>query len=125
MRDLKRNQTSFWYSLYSSKEPVLKNGFKTGQYKSGYTEPVKAMACISPATGDSAVEMFGTDIQYDRVISSVQSLPIDEFSRLWVEADPSTGAEYDYKVKRVAKGLNQNLWAIEKVVRNGYETNQV
>lgn len=123
MRDLKRNQRSFWYSRYSSKEPVFKNGFKTGQYTSGYTKPVKAEACISPATGDSDVEMFGTDIQYDRVISSVQSLPIDEFSRLWIEADPTTGAEFDYKVKRVAKGLNQHLWAIERVVRNGQKTN--
>lgn len=119
MRDLHRNQVPFWYSLYSSKEPVLKDGFKTGQYKEGYTEPVKAYARISSATGESEAEMFGADIKYDKIISSVQNLPIDEYSRLWIDTDPTTGAGHDYKVKRVAKGLDQHLWAIEKVTGNG------
>jgi len=123
MRDLKRNQIPFWYSLYLRKEPVLQDGFETGQYKEVYSEPVMAWARISSSTGESDVEMFGAAVQYDRVISTVQKLPIDEYSHLWIESDPNTGAKYDYKVKRVAQGLNQNLWAIEKVVRNGYEAN--
>lgn len=118
MRDLARNQIIFWYSLYLGKEPVLKNGFETGQYTDAYTDPVAVKARISSATGENEVEMFGTAIQYDRVISSVQNLPIDEYSRLWIDSDPSEGADYDYRVKRVAKGLNQHLWAIEKVVKN-------
>ena len=120
MRDLKRNQTPFWYSLYSGKEAVLVNGFKTGQTKETYTAPVRAEAHISPATGGSEAEMFGNAVQYDRVISTVQSLPIDEYSRIWVDTEPNEAADnYDYKVKKAAKGLNQHLWAIEKVVRNG------
>ena len=122
MRDLKRNQVSFWYSLYLRKEPVLRNGFETGQYKEIYSEPVQAVARISPATGDSAVEMFGAAVQYDRVISSVQDFPINEYSRLWIDTDPTAGEDFDYKVKRVAPGLNNHLWAIEKVVRNGDQT---
>ena len=119
MRDLIRNQVPFWYSLYLGKEPVLVDGFETGQYKERYSEPVRGMARISSVTGESEAEMFGASVQYDRLISTVQNLPIDEYSRLWVDSDPATGAEFDYKVKRVSKGLNQHLWAIEKVVRNG------
>lgn len=119
MRDLRRNQVSFWYSRYEGKEPVLKNGVETGQFKEIYSEPIKAWARISSATGGSETEMFGAAVSYDRVISTVQPLPIDEYSRLWIDTDPTTGGDWDYKVKRVAPGINQNLWAIEKVVRNG------
>lgn len=120
MRNLKRNQVTFWYSLYTGKEPVLKDGFKTGQFKAGYTAPVQAEASISSARGGSEVELFGTSVTYDRVISSVEPLPIDEYSRIWVDTVPNEKADNpDYKVKRVAKGLSQHLWAIERVVQNG------
>lgn len=126
MRDLKRNQVPFWYSCYEGKESVLKNGFETGQYKETFSEPVKAWAQISSAKGESDVEMFGAAISYDRIISTVQDLPINEFSRLWVDTDPDAskkGEDFNYKVKWVARGLDQHLWAIERVVRNGNQTN--
>lgn len=124
MRDLKRNQVPFWYSLYLGKEPVLKNGFETGQYKEKYSEPIQAKARISRTGGDIALEEFGISLRYDGLISSVQDLPIDEYSRLWVDVSPNEKADnYDYKVKRVAKDLNSHVWAIEKVVRDGYKTN--
>lgn len=121
MRDLRRNQVTFWYSSYAEKQPVLDdNGFETGQYVEVYSTPVQGLARISSATGESDIELFGTAIQYDRVISTVQDLPINEYSRLWVDTVPNEKADnFDYKVKRVAKGLTQHLWAIEKVVRNG------
>lgn len=118
MRNLKRNQTRFWYSLYVRKDPVLKDGLKTGQYKEGYSDPVRAEASISSAKGGSETELFGTAVSYDRVISSVEPLPIDEFSRIWVDTDPEKGEAHDYRVKRVARGLDQHLWAIERVVRD-------
>lgn len=116
MRDLRRNQVPFWYSLYVGKEDVLKDGCKTGQKREIYTTPFRAEARISNTTGESDAEMFGANLQYDRVISTVQDLPINEYSRIWVDADPETGAKHDYVVKRVARGLTQNLWAIAKVV---------
>lgn len=123
MRDARRNQVYFWYSRYLGKEPVLKNGFETGQNRERYSKPTQARARISSATGESEVELFGASVRYDRIISTVQNLPIDEYSRLWIDCDPATGAGPDYRVKRVAKGLNQHLWAIEKVVSNGNQTN--
>ena len=119
MRDLIRNRVPFWYSVYEGKDPIVKDGFDTGQYQEKYSEPVRAWAQISPATGDSSTEMFGASVSYDRVISTVQQLPINEYSRLWIDTDPTTGGQWDYRVKRVAMGLTNNLWAIEKVTRNG------
>ena len=120
MRNLMRNQVTFWYSLYLDKVDILKNGFKTGQSEIIYSEPVQAAASISSARGGSEAELFGTSVTYDRVISSVEPLPIDEYSRIWVDTVPNEKADNpDYKVKRVAKGLSQHLWAIEKVVQNG------
>ena len=116
MRDLRRNQTLFWFSRYLQKEPVMENGFETGQYEAVYSKPVLTWAHISSASGESEAEMFGADVQYDRIISTVRNLPIDEFSRLWIDADPTNGDAHDYVVKRVAKGLDQNLWAIAKVI---------
>lgn len=118
MRDLKRNQREIWYSLYEGKTPVLKDGFETGQYKETYSDPVSVRISTAPSTGASEAELFGASVQYDKVLSTVQDLPIDEYSRLWVETTPNDKADnYDYIVKRVAKGLNQNLWAIARVVR--------
>lgn len=117
MRDLQRNQVEFWYSLYEGKEPILVDGFETGQYKEKYSAPVKAKARISTVTGESGAEMFGAAVQYDRVISSVQDLPIDEYSRLWVDTTPDEKCQnFDYKVKRKAPGLDNHLWAIQRVV---------
>ena len=116
MRDLRKNQVSIWYALYERKEPVKKNGHETGQYTEIFSDPVQVWISVAPATGASEAELFGASVQYDRVLSSVRPLPIDEYSRLWVEKTPTDG-DHDYVVKRVAKGLNQNLWAIAKVVR--------
>lgn len=119
MRDLKRNQRAIWYSLYVGKEPVLQNGFETGQYVETYSAPVCVRISVSSSTGGSEAELFGASVQYDRVLSSVQDLPIDEYTRLWVDKAPTSDTfdDHDFVVKRVAKGLNQNLWAIAKVVR--------
>ena len=116
MRDLKKNQIEIWYSLYQGKEPILKDGFETGQSKEIYTDPVSIKVSVAPATGTSEAELFGASVKYDRVLSTVMDLPIDEYTRLWVETTPDDG-KHDYIVKRVAKGLNQNLWAIARVVR--------
>lgn len=121
MRDCLRNQRTIWYALYDGKEPVMVNGLDSGQNKEIYSKPKMAEVNVASATGGAETELFGASVQYDRVISTVQDLPIDEYSRIWVDTIPNEQADNsDYKVKQVAKGLDQHLWAIEKVVRNGY-----
>lgn len=123
MRDCLRNQRVLWYSLYLRKEPVYKEGLtdpdgnpiQTGQFREIYTDPLPVRAHVTSAVGPSEIEAFGSSIQYDRVISTVNRLGLTEQSRLWIERSPADGAP-DYRVKRVAEGLNQNLYAIERLV---------
>ena len=91
------------------------NPLETGQYREVYSTPIIARAHITASTGPTDIEAFGSSIQYDRVICTVNRLGLTEQSRLWIEHSPSSGVP-DYKVKRVAEGLNQNLYAIERIV---------
>ena len=123
MRSMERNKIELWYSLYSNKAPILNElGQETGEYTSGYLNPVKTKARVSPNRGESQVEAFGIMIDYDRTIVTTDNLPLDEKSIVWIETTPeleedgSTATPYDYDVKKVAKDLNVNQFAIKKRV---------
>ena len=67
---------------------------------------------------------FGKDIVYDKTISTVQKLPIDEYSKLFIDVVPvlnedgSTDTEPDYICVCPKHDLQQNLWAIRKIKGN-------
>lgn len=113
---LKRNKRKFWYSLYLSEvELVDADGNYTGETGVGYADPVECKANISPATGQSNLEMFGNLTDYDRVIVTDDvNIPIDENSVLWIDADPQNGV-HNYTVRRVARSLNSVAIAVRKV----------
>lgn len=126
MFDLPDNQREFYYQTYVEEdEEVDDDGYLTGEKKSYYSNPIKASAMISENTSDAVVTPFGKDLVYDKMISTVQDLPINELSKLFVDVVPvfnedgSTFTEPDYIVKKVARGLYQKVWAIQKV--SGYE----
>ena len=116
------NKTAFWYCLYTGVAQMLtdSDGYKTGEKGLVYVEPVKMEANISAAKGYSEAEVFGTDLQYDRVIVTCDmDCPIDENSVLFVDKAPAFDAAmnpvFDYVVKRVARSLNVISIAIAKV----------
>jgi len=126
LSDLKENQRTFYYQTFQEgEEEVDEDGYLTGDKTSSYSNPIKAEAMISENTSDAEDKPFGKDLVYDKMISTVQDLPIDEFSRLFVDVVPdikedgSTDTKPDYIVKKKAKGLYQKVWAIQKV--DGYE----
>ena len=130
IKDLRENQRDFYYQLLRGEQPVIdEDGYDTGETEISYSNPIKASAMISANTSDVADTPFGRDCVYDKMISTVQDLPIDEFTKLFIdvvpviEEDGSTYTKPDYEVIRVAKGIYQNVWAIKKV--DGYgENNQ-
>ena len=62
---------------------------------------------ISPSNGRSALEAFGINERYDKVlVTDNVSCPITETSVLWVDVPYSEDTPYDYVVTRVAKSLN-------------------
>lgn len=128
MFDLAENQREFYYQTYlGSVEQYDEDGYLTGESESSYSNPIKASAMISENTSDAVEMPFGKDLVYDKMISTVQNLPIDEYSKLFIDVVPvikedgTTDTKPDYVVKKVAKGLYQRVWAIQKV--DGYEQN--
>ena len=145
MRDLKRNQTEFWYCLLipNTQEAIVDEyGNETGELIPSYRKAVQMRANISPATGQNQVEQFGNLDSYDKVIVTCDmSCPIDENSVLFIDKRPEYTEvqtheiiegqalyaddevvektyelpKYNYIVKRVAKSLNGISIAVRKV----------
>ena len=129
MFDLVENQRDFYYQTFQSeREEFDEDGYLTGEENTSYSNPIKARAMISANTTDVGDMPFGKDLVYDKMISTVQDLPIDEYSKLFIDVEPvlnedgTTDTKPDYEVVKVAKGIYQRVWAIRKI--DGYENNQ-
>lgn len=121
MRIMERNKTPFHYALYLGRVPIVdENGKKTGERTPSYGTVVSMKANVSPATGYTQTELFGTTDQYDKVILTDDlSCPITENTVLFIDKSPEYDSEgvpqYDYVVRRVAKSLNVLAYAVSKV----------
>lgn len=122
MRTLARNKRPFIYCLYDEAGTPLYDeyGNETGEIKVGYSEPVTAYGNISPATGQSLTEMFGSLDSYDKVIVMDDvNTPINTETVLFVGKEYEENAEgmpvYNYTVRRVARSLNFVAIAIAEV----------
>ena len=129
MRNLQRNCQPFYYSLYIGEAyRTDANGYRTTEKILTYSEPVYKEAPISARTGQTDIQLFGTELNYDRVIYTTEKLPIDEYSLLYVETEPdlenySDGTKADYQVKKSATYLNQYVYAIKKRCAIKHATN--
>lgn len=122
IKDLPQNQVPFWYQTYEGmRDKIDSQGRITGDKEEFYSNPVRAKARVSSSSGNAYESPFGSDIAYDKSISTVQKLPIDEYTRLFIDREPvinedgSTDSEPDYRVVCVKLGLIQNVWAIAKI----------
>ena len=122
LQDLPENQVPFWYQVYEGEEDEIDSkGRRTGDKVKHYSNPIREMARISANTGDAANSPFGQNIVYDKSISTVKKLPIDEYSMLFIDKEPileedgSTQSKPDYSCVCVKNGLVQNVWAIKKI----------
>lgn len=123
MKVLKRNQVPFYYCEYKGEQMKTdKKGNLTGEKEIAYSEAVETSGSISTANGRAYTELFGIDLDYDKVIVSDNlTLPISETTVLFVDKEPEykNGKPlYDYIVKRVAPSLNVLAIAIKKVKVN-------
>ena len=129
MRNLKINQRKLWYATYRDKVPIVdENGDETGDFTVGYSPPVEFYASLSAGKGTAQREVFGTDIDFTRTISTTElSLPIKETCLVWYEtvpvllpdgsADPDSA---DYEIAaHPADGLNVLVIALKARKKNG------
>ena len=115
MKGLERNKREFRYAVPTGrKEPIVdKQGNLTGEYASGYSEPVVWRGNISAGSGEVEAAPFGSEITYDRIIVLAGEIPpIDENCKVWFDGQ-------QYIVKAVAKSLNGVSIAIRKVDVHG------
>lgn len=129
MKTLARNLKKFTYCLYEgTTTPIYDEyGNETGELTLGYGNPVTAWGNISPASGNSAVEMFGGLDNYDKVIVTDDlNIPIDTDTVLFVGKEYEEAEDgqpiYNYTVRRVARSLNFVAIAITEVKVNSGRT---
>lgn len=117
MRSLLRNVRTFTYKNYLGKTAAIDDeGNYTGEPVVVYSNPIEALANISPATGVTYNAIFGTLTDYDKVIMTTDIwLDLDENSILWVDTPYGLDVPHDYIVKRISRGANGVVVAIKNV----------
>lgn len=101
-RTMERAKKHFRYQLYLGKTMnVDQDGLFTGEYTPKYSEIIDAWANINGASGRVNRQNFGEELDYTKVILTVDDIPIDEHTRLWI--DDLDADEPDYVVKRVIR----------------------
>lgn len=113
MRDLKRNQSLIYVSLRNVKSNTDEWGNSTDV--TTYGEPIPMKITLSSDKGEASAQAFGTDVQYDREMSTHDmNCPIDEFSHLWIDGRPKSET-HNYEVSAVSRSLNCIRFAIRRV----------
>ena len=113
MRDLIRNQQTVWYSLLNVKAEKDEWG-NTVDIKE-YGEPMSIKMSVSANKGNISAQAFGTDLNYDREMSTHNmNCPIDEYTRLWLDGR-KTNETHNYEIVAVSKSLNCIRYAIRRV----------
>lgn len=123
MRNLEKNKSPIRYLNYKSEEKAIDSeGNYTGETIVGYTKPYLIMGHISGARGSSQVEVFGTDIDYDKSIlltkEEFKKTGIDENSIFFIDKEvvfDGTTPLYNYRVERIAETINEVVIAVKKV----------
>ena len=115
MQLLKRNQKEMMYKAFNGSTSMITDsgGFKTGEYEVGYGSLSTFYAYTTPSRGETSNEMFGKDLDYDKIMYVPLDCGINEYALLWVDA--SSTASNDYVVQKVAESLNHKAIAIKKV----------
>ena len=115
MRSLNRNKRKIYYALRTGdKTNVDDYGNETGERTPTYGEQIALRVNISAATGEEAVQAFGSFTGYTRTMFVADNLcPIDEDSILWFGVEPD--APNNYLVVRKADSKNGILYALQEV----------
>lgn len=116
MRDLRRNQQKIYYKQFVRSEQLKDEyGNYSGAEKNIYSDLRSINISLSANKGITSEQMFGNLADYDRTMS-VTSLDceINENSILWIDTDPIT-KPHNFIVKKVAKSLNETVYAIKQV----------
>ena len=115
MRGLNRNKRTIYYAVRIGDEVNLDEyGNETGESTPIYGEAVALRANVSAATGQEAVEAFGSFTGYSRTMCVADNdCSIVEDSIIWFGIEPIE--PHNYIVVRKADSKNGILYALQEV----------
>lgn len=104
-----------YYAIYTGDAPILdEQGYETGESETTYGEITKLRCNISSASGEEAVEAFGSFTNYTRVVCIADNnCPMAEQTAVWFGV--ATTEPYNYIVTRKADSKNGILYALQEV----------
>lgn len=119
MRDLLRNKRGLWYALPVAQKPILDEyGNDTLEVETVFSDPVHLAANVSPNVGQEAVEVFGSQTEYNRTVSVTgDTPPLVEGARVWFGVALTDPA--NYVVAKVADSKNGYLIALREMTPHG------
>lgn len=115
MRSLGKNKRLIYYALYTGETAnVDEYGNETGESTPKYSAAVALNVNVSAATGEEAVQAFGSFTGYSRTMCVADTAcPIDEESIVWFGVSPTE--PHNYIVVRKADSKNGILYALQEV----------
>ena len=115
MRNLNRNKREIYYALQTgSTDNVDEYGNETSESTPTYGEAVALRLNVSAATGEEAVQAFGSFTGYNRTMCvSDPNCPVDENAIVWFGVAPPV--PHNYIVVRKADSKNGVLYALQEV----------
>lgn len=122
MRNLARNQRDLYYATKARTEPIIDEyGNDTLEVRTIFNSPLFLRGNISSNAGEEAVNIFGAQTEYSRVLCLAGSeSPMAEGDKVWFGVVPNAdGANNNYIVARVADSKNGVLIALREVSNRG------
>lgn len=115
MRCLNRNKRPLHYALYITDEPIFDEyGNETSESIPTYGEIIELRCNVSAATGEEAVQAFGSFTNYTRAVCVADNnCPIAEQTIVWFGV--ATTEPHNYIVTRKADSKNGILYALKEV----------
>lgn len=115
MRTLNRNKRDIYYALQiGSTNNVDEYGNETSESTPTYGKAIPLRLNVSAATGEEAVQAFGSFTGYNRTMCVADmNCPIVEGSVIWFGITPIK--PYNYVVVRKADSKNGVLYALQEV----------
>ena len=117
MRNQTANQRTLYFANHLGIADVFDDyGYRTGETKDSWTEPVKIRLNVSTVKGEVDNDAFGGFLDYSRTLFTTNmDCPIKEGAIIWLSKDPAKGDPHNYIVVRKADSKNALRYAIKEV----------
>lgn len=121
MRLLRRNLQTVYYCTLDRREEILDNGYRTGEYKNIYSDPVPLECVIAANRGYKHRDFYGQLESYDvTLVTADMTSQIDEETMLYIRKEPEYDGEgqptgFTHTVREVAPMQNTILYKVMSI----------